>query len=95
MLILTYKLLNLGYSVGRCGADVPTCVLVILNESPTSPELRCHSNTLVQLMLSSLNSYLIIARVSIALFPRFAQNLTLFLCLIYREIASGQKDNLK
>jgi hypothetical protein len=27
----------------------------------------------------------IIARVSVALFPRFAQNLTLFLCLIHHD----------
>jgi hypothetical protein len=35
----------------------------------------CHSNTHVRLMFSSVNACLIIARVSIALFLRFAQNL--------------------
>jgi hypothetical protein len=44
----------------------------------------------VQHMLSSLNACLIIARVSVALFPRFSQNLMLFLCRIHRKIASGQ-----
>jgi hypothetical protein len=41
----------------------------------------------VRLMLTSLNTYLMIARVSIALLPRFAQTLMLFLCHIHREIA--------
>jgi hypothetical protein len=41
------------------------------------------------LMLSSLNACLIIVRVSSALFPRFAQNLTHTLCRIHREIASS------
>jgi hypothetical protein len=42
------------------------------------------------LILSSLNVYLTIARVSVALFPRFSQNLTLFLCRILLEITSGE-----
>jgi hypothetical protein len=33
---------------------------------------------------------LIIVRVSAARFPRFAQNLTLFLCRVHSEIASGE-----
>jgi hypothetical protein len=33
------------------------------------------------------------ARVSVALFSRFAQNLTLFLCRILHEIASGHKNS--
>jgi hypothetical protein len=37
----------------------------------------CHSNTHVRLMLSSLNACLIITRVTVALFPRFAQYLML------------------
>jgi hypothetical protein len=37
----------------------------------------------VRLMLSSQNACLIIARVSVALFPRFVQNLMLFLCQIH------------
>jgi hypothetical protein len=41
-------------------------------------------------MFCSPNAYLIIAKVSVAPFPRFAQNLMLFLCRIHREIASGQ-----
>jgi hypothetical protein len=36
----------------------------------------CHSNTGVQLMLSARNAFLIIARVSVAFFPRFAHNLS-------------------
>jgi hypothetical protein len=40
------------------------------------------------LMLSSPNACLIIARVSVALFPRLAQKLKLFLCQIHRKIAS-------
>jgi hypothetical protein len=44
----------------------------------------------VRLMLYSPNASLITARVPVALVPRFAQNLMLFLCRIYREIASGQ-----
>jgi hypothetical protein len=44
----------------------------------------------VRLMLSSQNACLIIARVSAAFLPRFAQNFMLFLCRIHREIASGQ-----
>jgi hypothetical protein len=35
----------------------------------------CHSNTCVQLVHSCANTCLIIARASVALFPRFAQNL--------------------
>jgi hypothetical protein len=44
----------------------------------------------VRLMLSYLNACLITVRVSVALFPRSAQNLMLFLCQIHRVIASGQ-----
>jgi hypothetical protein len=44
----------------------------------------------VRLMLSSTNTCLIISRVLVSLSPRFAENLTLFLCQIRREIASGQ-----
>jgi hypothetical protein len=36
--ILMNELLKYGYSVGRCGADGPTCMLVIFNGCPTSPE---------------------------------------------------------
>jgi hypothetical protein len=49
----------------------------------------------VWLMLSSLNAYLIIARVSVALFPRFAQNFMLFLCRIHHEISSRQVHDSK
>jgi hypothetical protein len=49
----------------------------------------CLSNTRVWLMLSSSNDCLIITRVSIVLFPRFAQNLKHTRCRIHREIASG------
>jgi hypothetical protein len=49
----------------------------------------CHSGTRVQLMLSFPNACLIFARVSVAIFPRFAQNLMLFFCRIHHEIASS------
>jgi hypothetical protein len=41
-------------------------------------------------MFSSLERSSNIASASVALFPRFSQNLMLFLCQINREIASGQ-----
>jgi hypothetical protein len=41
-------------------------------------------------MLSSLNACLIIPRVFVALFPRFAQNLMLFFCRIHHEMTSDQ-----
>jgi hypothetical protein len=44
----------------------------------------------VCVMLSSPNACLINARVSVAYFSRFAQNLMLFLCWILWEITSGQ-----
>jgi hypothetical protein len=43
----------------------------------------------VQLMISSPNACLIIARVSVALLPKFAHNFMLFLCRLHREIVSG------
>jgi hypothetical protein len=43
-----------------------------------------------QFTFSSPNACLIIARVSVELFSRITQNLTLFICRIHREIASGQ-----
>jgi hypothetical protein len=52
-------------------------------------------------MLSSLNAWLIIAGgliiagVFVAVFPRFAQNLMLFLCRIHHNIASGQINDTK
>jgi hypothetical protein len=44
---------------------------------------------------SSPKACLIIARVSIALFPRLTHSLMLFLCQVRREIASGQIHNSK
>jgi hypothetical protein len=44
----------------------------------------------VRLMLPSPNACLIIAKVSVALFSNFVQNLMLFLCRIRQEIASGR-----
>jgi hypothetical protein len=41
-------------------------------------------------MLSSLDTFLIIATGSVTLFLVFVQNLMLFLCGIHDEIASGQ-----
>jgi hypothetical protein len=58
---------------------------------PVSPfQSRWVWTSLVRPILSSPNACLIIGRVSIARFPRVAQNLMLFLCRINREIASGQ-----
>jgi hypothetical protein len=42
----------------------------------------------VRLMLSSPNACLIIARISVALFPKFERSLMLFLCVIRCETAS-------
>jgi hypothetical protein len=41
------------------------------------------------------NALIIIVRVSVAIFPRFAQNFILFLCRIHREIASDQIHDYK
>jgi hypothetical protein len=49
----------------------------------------------VQLLLSTSNSCLIIARISVAFFPRSAQNLMLFHCRIRREMVSSQVDDSK
>jgi hypothetical protein len=49
-----------------------------------------HSNTLVQLILSSLNARLVIARVSFVLFPRFAQNLMHTCCQVQCKITSDE-----
>jgi hypothetical protein len=46
-------------------------------------------------MLSSPNAFLIIARVSVAHFPRYTKNLMLFHHRIHREIASGQTHDSK
>jgi hypothetical protein len=54
-----------------------------------------HLSTCLRLMLSSLNTCLIIARVSFQFFLRLAQNLILFLCRIRLKIASGQIHNSK
>jgi hypothetical protein len=50
----------------------------------------CHLITRVRLLLSSPNASLILGRFSVPLFPRFAQSLILFLCLIHHEIISNQ-----
>jgi hypothetical protein len=44
----------------------------------------------VRLTLSFPNASLVIPKVSVALFPRLARNVMLFLRRIHREIASGQ-----
>jgi hypothetical protein len=49
----------------------------------------------IRLMFSSPNACLITARASVAPFPRFTQNLMLFLCRIRRKIASGQIHDYK
>jgi hypothetical protein len=54
--------------------------------------LECYSSTRERLVFSSPNACLIIARVSVERFLRFAHNLihSLFLCRIHGEIALGQ-----
>jgi hypothetical protein len=49
----------------------------------------------VRLMCFSPNACLIIASISVALFPGLAQNLMLFLCQVHREIASSQMHDSK
>jgi hypothetical protein len=61
----------------------------------SAPNRVCHSNTHVRLILSSLNACLIITRVTVALFPRFAQHLMLTFCQIHHKIASGQRNYSK
>jgi hypothetical protein len=70
-------------------------LLTFLFTSLTFSRSRCVLIFRVRLMLSSPNACLIVARISIALFLRFAQNLMLFLCRIHREIASSQIHNSK
>jgi hypothetical protein len=48
----------------------------------------CRSNTRVRLMLPSPNASLIISRVSVALFPRFSQNVMHIHCWIHREFCT-------
>jgi hypothetical protein len=59
-----------------------------LSQSAMNP--ACHSDTLMRLTLSSPTACLIIARVSVSLFPKFAQSSVLLHCQILREIALGQ-----
>jgi hypothetical protein len=47
----------------------------IVSPFSVCPDLACYSNTRVRLMLSSPNACLIIIRVSVVFFPRFAKNL--------------------
>jgi hypothetical protein len=77
--ILTTGLLKFAYSVGRCGAHAPTPVFVVLNGRPANPEPSTSFKHSVWLPFASPNACLIIVRVSVALFPSFAQNLSLFL----------------
>jgi hypothetical protein len=49
----------------------------------------------VQFMLSSLNACLIITRIYVTFFPRFALNLMLFLCWIHCEATSRQLHDSK
>jgi hypothetical protein len=51
----------------------------------------CHSNTRVGLMFSSPNACLTIARVSIALFSKFAQNLIHTRYRIHSKIANKRR----
>jgi hypothetical protein len=71
--ILTNELLKFSYR--HCGADGPTCVLLILNGCLTVPEPRMPFKYPCTVHASSPNACLITARVSVALFPRFVQNL--------------------
>jgi hypothetical protein len=49
----------------------------------------------IGIMPPSPNACLIIARVTVSLFPKFVQNLMLFLCRIRSVIASGQMNDSK
>jgi hypothetical protein len=91
MSILMNELLRSGYSVRCCGADGPTCVLVILNGYPTGPEPRMHLNNCAWSKLSSPNTCLIISRLSVTLFPRFAQNLMHTHCYFIGSIMKSHK----
>jgi hypothetical protein len=54
-----------------------------------------HSNIHVWLMLSTPSDCLIIPRVTVALFPRFAQHLMHTCCWIHQKITSGQIQDSK
>jgi hypothetical protein len=54
-----------------------------------------HSNTRVQLMISTSKTCLIIAGVFVTFVPRFAQTVTHTCCRIHREMASGQMHGSK
>jgi hypothetical protein len=84
--ILTNELLEFGLSgvVRLMGWSSSMDVRLALNRA-------CHSNTRVQLMLSSPNTCLIIAIVSIALFPRFAQNLMHTHCSFFGSIVKSHQ----
>lgn len=83
---------EVGYSVGRCGADRFTCLLVFLSGSPTSlgPSMPFKYPCMVH-MLSSPNTSPIIVRVSIALFSRFALTLMLTGCSFVRSITKSHQ----
>jgi hypothetical protein len=73
----------------RCKRKLWACSW--LSSSPVSPfSVSMSLDFRVRLLLSSSNACLIISKISVPLFLTFAQNLTLFLCLIHREISSGQ-----
>jgi hypothetical protein len=69
--ILTNELLKLGYCVGHCGADRPVCWS---SGCPTGPEPSMPSKHPCTTHAFFLDACLIIARVSVTLFPIFAQH---------------------
>ena len=72
--ILTDELLNSCNSFRSCATCGSPCVFVV-NWCATGLDRACHWNTCVRLKLWSPKPCWIISRVSVALFPRFAQNL--------------------
>jgi hypothetical protein len=85
---ITNELLKFGNSVGLVG--LPVCWLSSMDVWPALNQ-ACHSNTRVWLMLSSPNACLIIARVSVTLFLRFAQNLMHTRCSLVGAITKSHQ----
>jgi hypothetical protein len=89
--ILTNELLKLGNSVGRCAADGPICVLVVLNGCPTGPKPSmpfkrpCTAHAFCPECLSNYCQGLhrTFSEICIKCCPH-----SRFLCRIHREIAS-------
>jgi hypothetical protein len=98
MSILTNKLLKFSNNVGHCAADGPTCVLVVLNECPTGPELStpfkhpCMAQAFFPTHLS--NHCQGLWHIFSEICTTFDAHLP-FLCWIYHKITSGQVQDSK